>query len=84
MTALENVMVGCHTRSRGSILSGMLRFRSREREERSIREAAMEQLALVGIADLADSDAQQLSFGQQRAVELARALALKPKAPAPR
>jgi branched-chain amino acid transport system ATP-binding protein len=79
MTVLENVMVGCHTRSRGSILSGMLSLPFTMRAERSVREAAMEQLALVGIADLAASDAQQLSFGQQRAVELARALALKPR-----
>jgi branched-chain amino acid transport system ATP-binding protein len=79
MTVLENVMVGCHTRSRGSILSCMLSLPFTRVAERSIRNAAMEDLAIAGIAGLAASDAQQLSFSQQRSVELARALALKPK-----
>ena len=79
MTVLENVMIGCHTRSRGSILSGMFSLPSTRAVERSIRNAAMEELAIAGIADLAASDAQQLSFGQQRSVELARALSLKPQ-----
>ncbi len=79
MTALENVMVGCHAWTRGSILSGMLSLPFSNAVERSIRDAAMEKLAMVGIADLATADAQQLSFGQQRSVELARALALEPQ-----
>jgi branched-chain amino acid transport system ATP-binding protein len=79
MTVLENVMVGCHTNSRGSFLSGMLSLPFARAAERKVREAAMEKLAVAGIADLAKADAQQLSFGQQRAVELARALALRPQ-----
>jgi branched-chain amino acid transport system ATP-binding protein len=79
MTVLENVMVGCHTQSSGSMLSGMLALPFTRASERAVRAAAMAQLDVVGIADLAAADAQQLSFGQQRSVELARALALKPK-----
>jgi branched-chain amino acid transport system ATP-binding protein len=79
MTVLENVMVGCHTQSRGSLLSGMLSLPKARKAERSIRAAAMDHLAAAGIADLAAADAQQLSFGQQRSVELARALALRPR-----
>ena len=79
MTALENVMVGCHPHSRGSILSGMLNLPFTWKTEQSIRRKAEELLDLMGIAALAGSDAFRLAFGQQRAVEFARALALKPR-----
>ncbi len=79
MTALECVMVGRHTRSRAGFFSGMLSLPSTWKEERAIRARSMELLDLLGIADLADTEAASLAFGQQRAVEMARALALDPK-----
>ncbi|HEY6010000.1 MAG TPA: ABC transporter ATP-binding protein [Nitrospirota bacterium] len=75
MTALENVMVGRHVRSRAGFIAGMLNLPWTWREEREIRDKALELLDFLGIANLADSDATSLSYGQQRAVELARALA---------
>ena len=78
MTALENVMVGRHVRSRAGFLAGMLNLPWTWREEREIRDKALELLEFLGIAHLADSDATSLSYGQQRVVELARALASGP------
>jgi len=78
MTALENVMVGCHARSRGGFLAGMLHPPWLAGEERRIRRRAMELLELLEIRDLADQEATSLAFGQQRAVEMARALATEP------
>lgn len=78
MSALENVMIGCHTRSKAGFLAGMLRSPSTWSEEKNIRERAYELLDLLDIADLAHSQATSLAFGQQRAVEFARALASEP------
>ncbi|NOX24795.1 MAG: ABC transporter ATP-binding protein [Deltaproteobacteria bacterium] len=78
MTALENVMVGCHTRSRAGFIAAMLRLPQTFREEREIRRRSLELLELVEIPQTADCEAASLSFGQQRAVELARALAAGP------
>lgn len=79
MTALESVMVGRHVRSRAGFLAGMFRFPSTWNEEVAIREKSMELLELLDIAEFADVEATSLSFGQQRAVEMARALATEPK-----
>ena len=79
MTALECVMVGCHTRSRAGFISGMLNTPSAKKEEKAIRERSMELLRLLEIEEYAHVEATSLAFGQQRAVELARALALKPQ-----
>jgi branched-chain amino acid transport system ATP-binding protein len=79
MTALECVMVGRHTRSRSGFFGGMLSLPYTWREERAIRDRSMALLEMLGIADLADAEATSLAFGQQRAVEMARALALEPK-----
>jgi branched-chain amino acid transport system ATP-binding protein len=78
MTALENVMVGRHVRSKAGFLASMLHSPASRKEEREIRNKAMELLEYLGIADCADTEATQLAFGQQRGVELARALALEP------
>jgi branched-chain amino acid transport system ATP-binding protein len=78
MTALENVMVGRHVRSRAGFLAGMLNLPWTWREEQEIREKALALMDFLGIADLADANATSLSYGQQRAVELARALAGDP------
>lgn len=79
MTALECVMVGRHTQSRAGFFAGMVSLPSTWKEEKAIRERSLELLELLGIADLADADVSSLAFGQQRAVEMARALALEPK-----
>jgi branched-chain amino acid transport system ATP-binding protein len=78
MTALENVMVGRHIRSRSGFLASMLKMPWSIPEERGIRLRSMELLNLLGVAEFADVEATSLAFGQQRAVEFARALAMEP------
>jgi len=79
MTALENVMIGRHVRSRSGFVSGMLAAPWTSAEERSIRDEAMKAIELLGIADYAGTRTGGLPFGIQRSVELARALASEPK-----
>jgi branched-chain amino acid transport system ATP-binding protein len=79
MTALENVMVGGHVRGRAGFLAGMLHLPWTWREERALEERAREALGFLGIPELAEVEATSLSYGQQRAVELARALAAGPE-----
>ena len=79
MTALENVMVGRHTRSRSGFLSSLLPLPWTRREERDIRAEALATMQFLGIDTLAECDATHLAYGEQRSVELARALASKPK-----
>ncbi len=78
MTALENVMVGRHVRTKTGFLASMFRTSGCRWEEKAIRVKSLELLDFLGIADCADTLATNLAFGQQRAVELARALALEP------
>ncbi|MBN1675815.1 MAG: ABC transporter ATP-binding protein [Kiritimatiellae bacterium] len=79
MTALENVMVGRHCRTRAGFAPCALRLPRQGREERAIREKAMSHLERVGLAAAADIPVGSLSFGQRRMVELARALASEPQ-----
>ena len=79
MSALENVMVGRHLRSRGGFLAGMLHLPRTWREEEEVRARSLELMDFLGIAALADAEATSLAYGQQRAVELARALAGEPQ-----
>jgi branched-chain amino acid transport system ATP-binding protein len=78
MTALENVMVGRHLRSRAGFMASMLNMPWTLKEENRILEKSMALLELFEIAEYADVEATSLAFGQQRAVEFARALALEP------
>ncbi|PLX47686.1 MAG: high-affinity branched-chain amino acid ABC transporter ATP-binding protein LivG [Desulfobulbaceae bacterium] len=78
MTALENVMVGLHTKSRSGFWSGMLHLPFTRHEEKKVRRRALELLELLDISAYADVEAASLAFGQQRAVEFARALASDP------
>jgi branched-chain amino acid transport system ATP-binding protein len=78
MTALENVMIGRHTRSRAGFVSGLLHPPAARREEREIREKSLALLELLEISQFAGVEATSLAFGQQRAVEFARALAAEP------
>jgi branched-chain amino acid transport system ATP-binding protein len=79
MTALENVMVGRHARTRAGVLGAVLRGGGTRAEEAAIRRRAHELLHYVGIADRADDLARHLSYGDQRRLEIARALATEPK-----
>ncbi len=78
MTVLENVMVGRHLHGRASLLAVALRLPFARQEERTIREKAMHYLDQVGLAERADEMAANLPFGQQRLLEIARALATEP------
>ena len=79
MTALENVMIGRHVKSGYGMLAAALRMPRARREERAIRQGAMEQLVRVGLTAKANESAANLAFGQQRMLEIARALATEPK-----
>jgi branched-chain amino acid transport system permease protein len=79
MTALENVVVGHHSRIRTSLVAAWLRLPSEGREEAAARGEAMALLERLGLAGLADQEAGTLSYGDQRRVEIARALALRPR-----
>jgi len=79
MTALENVMVGRHVRTRATALGAVLRTRSQRAEEAAIRARALELLDYVGIRRYADFQARTLAYGDQRRLEIARALATDPK-----
>lgn len=78
MAVGENVMVGCHCRSRSGILASALRLPGQRAEERAIRATAKEKLDLVGLPNREEESVSALSFGQRRLVELARALATEP------
>jgi branched-chain amino acid transport system ATP-binding protein len=79
MTALENVLVGMHTRLRGGIVRSVLRTPGLRREEQLAREGAHELLALCSLAPSAGRFAHSLPYGDQRRLEVARALATEPK-----
>ena len=79
MTALENVMVGRHVRTKAGVFGAMLRNRATRNEEAAIERRAMELLHYVGVADRAHDLAKHLSYGDQRRLEIARALATEPK-----
>jgi len=75
MSVLENVLVGFHSHIDYNFWEALFRFPSFFREERKYRERGMELLEYLGIAQYADFQADQLSYGNQRKVEIARALA---------
>ncbi len=79
MTALENVMVGRHLRTSSGLLGAIFRTPGFKAEERAIMERARELLDYVGIGKYADFKARTLSYGDQRRLEIARALATDPQ-----
>ncbi len=79
MTALENVMVGRHVRTHSGVFGAVFRTAGFKREEREITDRARELLTYVGIEKYADFKARTLSYGDQRRLEIARALATDPK-----
>ncbi len=79
MTALENVMVGRHVRTHSGILGAVFRTPSFKAEEKAIADRARELLEYVGIGKYAEYKARTLSYGDQRRLEIARALATDPQ-----
>jgi branched-chain amino acid transport system ATP-binding protein len=79
MTALENVMVGRHVRTQAGVFGAILRTAAQREEEAAIRRRAEELLHYVGIAHRAGDLARHLSYGDQRRLEIARALATEPQ-----
>src|SRR5919205_3228051 len=79
MTALENVLVGMHSRLNGGILGSIFGLPRVRREEREAVDRARELLAFSGLGRVDEELAESLSYGDQRRLEVARALATEPK-----
>ncbi len=79
LSVLENVMVGLHAVTKSGFLGAMFRLPGHRAEERAIRERALEMLDFIGLAELSGQPAGQLSYGDRKRVELARALVGRPK-----
>jgi branched-chain amino acid transport system ATP-binding protein len=79
LSALENVMIGRHVRTRGNVFGAILRDARTRAEERAIERRAHELLDYVGVAKRANTLAKHLAYGDQRRLEIARALATEPK-----
>ena len=79
LSVLENIMVGMHAKPGREFVACMMRAGFAVREERIIKEKSMEVLEFLGMADLARMPAGQLSYGDRKRVEMARALVSKPK-----
>jgi len=79
LSVLENVMIGRHVRTRAGVIGAVLRDRATRAEEAGIERRAAELLEYVGIRGRANDPAGSLSYGDQRRLEIARALATDPK-----
>jgi branched-chain amino acid transport system ATP-binding protein len=79
MTVMENIMTAQHSRVRYGLISAILKDNGFRKKERTIREKAFEYLELVGLEDYAGDRADNLPYGSQRRLEIARAMATEPK-----
>ncbi|MCI2806993.1 ABC transporter ATP-binding protein [Eoetvoesiella caeni] len=79
MSACENVMLGAHLRLNHGILAGMANLRTLARSDAKCREEAYGFMEFAGVGQYKDAHATQMSFGALKRLEIARALALKPK-----
>jgi branched-chain amino acid transport system ATP-binding protein len=79
LSALENVMIGRHVRTKATVIGALLRDRTTLAEEAAIEKRAYELLDYVGVAKRANDLAKHLAYGDQRRLEIARALATEPK-----
>ena len=78
LTALENVMIGRHVRTRAGVIGSIMNSRATRLEEKACRDRAGELLQLVGLSRPHQTLARNLSYGEQRRLEIARALATEP------
>lgn len=78
LSVLDNILLGRHTQGRAGFLSGMLALKKSRQEEKKSEEAVIPFLEWLNLIDYKDTEVGNLSFGNQRAVELARALAADP------
>jgi len=79
LSVLENVLAGCHCRMNSGSLTAMLRMPGERREEKAALARSLEELAFVGLAGQEMQLAKNLSYGSQRLLEIARALASEPR-----
>lgn len=79
LSVLDNVKIACHFRSKSVLAAGILRLPSMVKEERAIEERARELLTIFRLEDRMDERAKNLPYGEQRRLEIARALATDPK-----
>lgn len=79
MTVFENVLVGCHNQLKTNVLTAVLGLPFTRKEEKIAEKEAYKLLQFVGLAESLNEEAQNLSYGNQRKLEIARALATKPK-----
>ncbi|PID74091.1 MAG: ABC transporter ATP-binding protein [Desulfobacterales bacterium] len=79
MPVIENVLAGCHCRMKSGIFGSMFHTPAQKREEREALELAAAELEFVGLLDSAGLAAANLSYGNQRLLEIARALATRPR-----
>ena len=79
LSVLENVLSGAHCRMKSSFMASLLRLPAQRREEKAALVQAMNELRFVGLAGLWGAEAGGLSYGDQRRLEIARALATEPK-----
>jgi branched-chain amino acid transport system ATP-binding protein len=79
MTALENVLVGMHSRMHANLFNSVLRTPGVKREEQRVRERALELLEFTGLRRKAQEAARNLPYGDQRRLEVARALGTEPQ-----
>jgi branched-chain amino acid transport system ATP-binding protein len=79
LSALENVMIGRHVRTHANVFGAILRNATTRAEEKAIEKRAYELLEYVGVAKRANTLAKHLAYGDQRRLEIARALATEPK-----
>ncbi|MDR1044771.1 MAG: ABC transporter ATP-binding protein [Candidatus Adiutrix sp.] len=79
LSVLENVLAGSHCRMKSSFVSSLLRLPAQRREEKTALIEALRELEFVGLADMWPNEAGSLSYGDQRRLEIARALATEPK-----
>ena len=79
LTVIENVMIGRHVRTRVGVFGAILRTPSQRAEEADIESRALQLLAYTGIRDRANELARHLAYGDQRRLEIARALASEPQ-----
>jgi len=79
LSVIENVLAGSHCRMKAGLLAGMLHTSAQRREEEKALESALVELEFVGLGGEGEKLAKNLSYGNQRLLEIARALATKPQ-----